>query len=159
LHLRVHVIELIELDDYENMPQPVFIKGYLRAYANLLDIRFEPLLEQFHILYDSAEKKADRAGAALWQNKKQSNRAEHVVRWLTGSFALIVLGAAIIWWHSNQGNEHLYHAESNRKVANKKSPEAAESDVKLTDLSRMRSLLSPGDQITRPNPGTETSGD
>ena len=33
LHLRVAVIELLEADDYDNMPEPVFIEGYLRAYA------------------------------------------------------------------------------------------------------------------------------
>ncbi len=35
LHLRVCMIERLEADDYQDMPEPVFIKGYLRAYAHL----------------------------------------------------------------------------------------------------------------------------
>ena len=48
LHLRVRIIELLETDDYQNMPEPVFVKGYLRAYAKLLDVKYQPLLDNFN---------------------------------------------------------------------------------------------------------------
>ena len=70
LHLRVRVIELIENDDYLNLPEPVFIKGYLRAYAKLMGIHPNPIIEQFNSLYIH-EKTNDKA---LWQSRRETNR-------------------------------------------------------------------------------------
>ncbi|HVT62740.1 MAG TPA: helix-turn-helix domain-containing protein [Legionellaceae bacterium] len=136
LHLRVRIIELLEADDYENMPEPVFIKGYLRAYAKLLGVPAEPLLNTFNLLY-SDERKTEKT---LWQSRRQSNRAEHVVRWVTILFSLGVLVAVGIWWESNRENEHLLPTKIEAK--NSDTANTSEQNIRLTDLSKMRSLLS-----------------
>src|SRR3990167_5605074 len=89
LHLRVRLVELLEADDYHNMPQPVFIKGYLRAYANLLGLPFDSFLETFNRVY-TCEHKVEKA---LWQRSRETNRAERTVRWLTTLFAVSVVVA------------------------------------------------------------------
>lgn len=148
LHLRVRVIELLEVDDYQKMPEPVFVKGYLRAYAKLLDVPYQPLLEAFNRLYTPVRKSEK---ALLWQqSRRETNKAEHAVRWLTSVFAIVVLVAVGIWWQANRGNEHLFVSHvSNMKespVASINNP--AETDIRLTDLSKMRSLLSSTEQDT-----------
>ena len=135
LHLRVRIIELLEADDYHNMPEAVFIKGYLRAYAKLLGVAPEPLLLSFHQHY-SSEIKLEKA---LWQSRKQSNRAERTIRWVTIGLSLSVLVAVGMWWESNRQDtpilaEHEVHQEN--------AQTDAADDVRLTDLSTMRSLLS-----------------
>lgn len=135
LHLRVRLIELLEADEYHNMPEPVFIKGYIRAYAKLLSVPAEPLLDTFNEMY-KVERKSEKA---LWQSRRETNKAEHAIRWLTGVFAIVVLAAVAIWWHTNKDNERLFpavvgHAEN--------SPIKSETEIRLTDLSKMRSLLS-----------------
>ena len=140
LHLRVRVIELLEADEYHSLPEPVFIKGYLRTYAKLLDIPSEPLLETFNSLYKS-EPKSEKA---LWQSRRETNKAEHAIRWLTGFFAVIVLIAVAMWWHMNKDNERFFSANVSR-VDN--SPNKSETEIRLTDLSKMRSLLSPRSQL------------
>src|ERR1700722_14689819 len=65
LHLRVRIIELLEADDYDQLPEAVFIKGYLRAYAKLLGFQSDPLLAIFNNVY-SSEQKSEKA---LWQYK------------------------------------------------------------------------------------------
>jgi Uncharacterized protein conserved in bacteria len=50
LYLRVQVIDLLETDDYDRLPQFVFVQGYLRAYAKLLGLDPEPLLSQYAAL-------------------------------------------------------------------------------------------------------------
>ncbi|GGI76196.1 helix-turn-helix domain-containing protein [Legionella impletisoli] len=136
LHLRVRVIELLEEDDYEHMPESVFIKGYIRAYAKLLELDAEPLLKAFNRL-GKTDKKSDKA---LWQSRRHSsNLAEHAVKWLTIAFAAGVIIAVSLWWHKNKDNEHFYssNSEGNKAVENQSG-----SEVRLTDLSKMRSLLS-----------------
>ena len=137
--MRVRLIELLEADDYQNMPEPVFIKGYLRGYAKLLGLASAPLLEMFNELYTN-ERKPEKA---LWQSRRETNKAEHAIRWLTGGFAVIVLVAVAMWWHTNKENEQLFPANvSHADIDTNKS----ETEIRLTDLSKMRSLLSSRNQ-------------
>ena len=146
LHLRVHIIELLEADDYQNMPEPVFIKGYIRAYAKLLGVPSDPLLSAFNRFY-SGERKQERA---LWQSRRESNTAEHAVRWLTTAFAVAVLAAVAMWWHSNKDNEHTFSTKLSHGEATSRNQE---TEIRLTDLSKMRSLLSSSQNVE-----TEKSG-
>ncbi len=135
LKLRVDLINSLEADNYANMPEPVFIKGYIRAYALLVDIEPEPLLEVYNRLY-AADRKPEKA---LWQSRRETNRAEHAVRWLTGIFAIVVLAAVAMWWQANKDNEHMFSASVSavEPVHNQ-----SDTEIRLTDLSKMRSLLS-----------------
>ncbi len=144
LHLRTRIIELLEADDYHNMPEPVFIKGYLRAYAKLLGVPSDPLLNSFNRLY-SGERKLEKA---LWQSRRESNRAEHAGRWLTTIFAVAVLVAVVMWWQANKENEPIFPA--NLSHAQATPVNQAETEIRLTDLSKMRSLLSSSGQTAEP---------
>ncbi len=137
LHLRVRLIELLEADDYENMPEPVFIKGYLRAYAKLLDVSAEPLLETFNKIA-TPERKVER----LWQTKKETYKAEHIIRWLTLVFALGVIIAVAFWWHKNKDIEQLFPQTATITHSEETAEVKKENEIRLTDLSKMRSLLS-----------------
>ncbi|MCR9191942.1 MAG: helix-turn-helix domain-containing protein [Gammaproteobacteria bacterium] len=142
LHLRVRIIELLEADDYDNMPEPVFIKGYLRAYAKLLGVPADPLLSTFNLIH-SDDKKIDRA---LWQSRRQSHRSEYATRWITILLSLGVLVAVGMWWESTKDNARLLPTKLNHgKVAEQSMHQ---NNVRLTDLSKMRSLLSSVGQDT-----------
>ncbi len=137
LHLRSQMITLLESDDYSKMPEHVFIQGYLRSYAKLLEVDPKPLLEQFNLLYP-VEPKPERM---LWQSRRSSPyRAESIIRWFTGIFAGIVLIAVFFWWQTSKENESLFPPNVGRVHA-KNTP--MDSDIRLTDLSKMRSILTP----------------
>lgn len=138
LHLRVRIIELLEADDYHHMPEPVFIKGYIRGYAKLLDVPSEPLLAQFNGLYSSSEQKLDKA---LWQSRRETHRGEHAVRWFTIVLSIGALVAVAVWWYANKDNERLFSANSGQPTQQTTASANPESDIRLTDLSKMRSLL------------------
>jgi cytoskeletal protein RodZ len=142
LHLRVRVLELIEAGQYELLPEPVFVKGYIRAYAKLLGVSPEPLLSTFNSEY-CVEKKTDRA---LWQSKKESHKAEYFIRLFTIVFAIGVMVAVGIWWQSNKDVQNTY-PDTATKEESSVSPvsqiEPPEVEVKLTDISKMHSLLNP----------------
>lgn len=141
LHLRVRVIQLLEADDYERLPQAVFIKGYLRAYAKLLGVDFAPLLEQYNSMQVQETNKTNKhEKAALWQNRRESHHGERAVRWFTALFAIGVLVAVSIWWQqSKESQQQLSEVKENKQelALNQKN-----SEVRLTDLSKMQSLFS-----------------
>lgn len=146
LHLRVRIIELIETGDFNLLPEPVFVKGYLRAYAKLLGVSPEPFLAVFNNQYVS-EKKPERA---LWQSKRETHKAEHVIRWFTLMFALGVIVAVGIWWQKNKDEQPVYTAQeiTNTTTNDLSLNDDGASEIKLTDLSKMQSLLSPESQMT-----------
>ena len=146
LHLRVRVVELLEADDYKNMPNTVFVKGYLRAYAKLVDLNADPLLELFNRNF-MVERKHEKA--ALWQARRDTSGAERAIRWLTTLFGIVVLLAVAIWWHKSNDNQNLFaSAAGTTTAAEKESSEHAQVDIRLTDLSKMRSLLSSENQYS-----------
>lgn len=133
LHLRVRMIELLEEDDYARLPQAVFVKGYLRAYAKLLSIEFQPLLDSFNADY-AVEAKLEKA---LWQIKPEPNKAEKALRWFTALFAIIVLVAVAFWWQQSRQLKDTAPAEPKEM-----SMSSAHTEVRLTDLSKMQSYFS-----------------
>lgn len=134
LHLRVRIIELLEADNYQQMPEPVFIKGYLRAYAKLLSISPDPLLEAFNEI-NTTERKPEKA---LWQGKRESNKGERFVRWLTAIVAVSALVAVGVWWQKNRDTQQIdatKSAPTEITASNNTDP-----DIRLTDLSKMHSI-------------------
>lgn len=56
LHLSQSLIQALEWDDYEHLPAPVFVKGYLRNYARLLGVNEDAVIEAFQQLQPDEEK-------------------------------------------------------------------------------------------------------
>lgn len=141
LHLRVKVIQQLESDDYQQMPEPVFVKGYLRAYAKLLGLSPDLVLTAFNELYVNNEGKRERT--LLWQSKRTSHTSERFLRWTTALLILSLIVAIGFWWEKNketQGSLLPVAAQVEGEVPTKT---ASSTDVRLTDLSKMRSVLAP----------------
>lgn len=144
LHLRNHIIELIDRGNFDLLPEPVFIKGYLRAYAKLLSVSPEPFLQLFNAQCIE-DQKPERT---LWQSKRESHKAEHYIRWFTIAFAIAVLVAVSVWWHNNRDSHSMYSSAAKDEVSTEVSLQDPNTEIKLTDLSKMQALLTPGPEMT-----------
>jgi cytoskeleton protein RodZ len=148
LHLRTRIIELIENGDFDLLPEPVFIRGYLRAYAKLLGVSPEPFLAIYNSQF-SVEKKPERA---LWQSKRESRKAEHFIRWFTMAFAAGVLVAVGLWWQNNRDTQSEYSTaapteEAKSTLSLKENP-IKTTEIKLSDISKMQALLNPDPEMS-----------
>ncbi len=137
LHLRVRIIELIENSDFNSLPEPVFVRGYLRAYAKLLGVSPDSFLAVYNNQYDF-EKKPERA---LWQSKRETHKAENLIRWFTIVCAVGVMIAVGIWWQKNRDTNHTEFSKQEKTT--EVSLVQPESDMNLADLSTIQSLLMP----------------
>jgi len=103
LNLSMAVVEALEADDQSRLPGPVFARGYLRAYARLLELEPEPLLAQYP---DSAA-----ASAASTPTPAEPTLREWVRRRpgivLGGATLLLATALALIvlWLMSNDVSE------------------------------------------------------
>lgn len=54
LHLRKDVVDALEQDRYDVLPAPVYVAGYLRNYARLLDLDAAALVQAYHAVLPSS---------------------------------------------------------------------------------------------------------
>lgn len=56
LKTKIETIQAIEANEFEKIAAPTYVKGYLRSYANFLDIDSESILMEYNKKYPSSSK-------------------------------------------------------------------------------------------------------
>ncbi len=100
-HLKEDVIVALENDNHDQLPSPVFIKGYIRSYAKLLDVDVEDLLGEYTqasvVEYVTPEVKKPK--------KVRSSGADPVVIWSSVTVIALLVGLLTTWWlHRDDAN-------------------------------------------------------
>lgn len=93
-HLKEDIILAIENDDHEQLSSPVFVKGYIRSYAKLLDLDVEPLLGD----YSQANPVECVTPEVKRLKKVRSSGADPVVIWSSVTVFALLLGLVTTWW-------------------------------------------------------------
>ncbi len=99
LNMPERQVAAIEADDYKALPEPAFIKGYLRAYSKLLSVDAGPLILRFNEIYTSdtglpnnhaLENSPLKVLGRLQRGRKPGFKW---FKWLV----IILIAAAVIW--------------------------------------------------------------
>lgn len=96
LKLDISVITALENNDFEHLPEPIFVCGYLRAYASHVSIPSDPLIEAF-------TNRGIEAPPITRQKpvKAQVSSRDNYVRGVSYGLVLVLLIMLITWWRSN----------------------------------------------------------
>lgn len=107
LHLNRRTIEALEADDYENLPPLTFVRGYIRAYCQFLDMDPEPLVQRLGDAGAGGGSQPLRAHAGDTAPASRPGRPTRPARQGMGfmgvALSLAVLIAALVaggWWLS-----------------------------------------------------------
>jgi cytoskeleton protein RodZ len=90
LFLDVNVIKALEIDDYTSLPSTIFVRGYLRNYAKVLDIPPETVLES----YEYTNKKLPTPVFTDPQRNQQTQASSN--SWWVKAVTTIVVFALIV---------------------------------------------------------------
>lgn len=96
LHLAPRQIIALENDDYDNLPEPTYVRGYLRAYALLLGLKPEPILDSYAQLVP-AQKVPTGQKVNVGVDEDVSSKEPHM-KFASYVVAALVIGLAIAWW-------------------------------------------------------------
>ena len=96
-HMRLdrRVVLALEADDYEQLPAPTFVRGYLRGYARLLDLPPEPVLRAFE--------QRDFAPPSLVADisvRSQMRSGDFPFRIVTYIVVAALIVLVVLWWRS-----------------------------------------------------------
>jgi|TARA_B100001142_G_scaffold313738_1_gene350501 cytoskeletal protein RodZ len=107
LNLTVDVVRALEAGDHTNLPEPAFVRGYLRAYARLMEI------DENLVLKGNAESSTDHIGSVVPLLGKEAFREKKDRQWLRFSqkknsswrkpavwTIIIVIAIITAWWFS-----------------------------------------------------------
>jgi cytoskeletal protein RodZ len=101
LYLTPSVIQAIENDQYPSSINTVFLRGYLRSYAKLLNLPPDEIVQTFDSL-GMKDKDAEIPTHVL--HKKTFSFSDQFLPWITGVVALILIVLVFTWWHSQNAD-------------------------------------------------------
>jgi cytoskeleton protein RodZ len=91
INLPKHIIQAIEADDYDNLPEVTYVRGYLRNYARVVDVNDAGLIKLFSEQHQRVPKQEVAS-----RNYKQSY--DPAILWSTVAVLSILIGLVITWW-------------------------------------------------------------
>jgi len=88
--IRLRLLEALENDQFDLLPDPVYIKGFIRSYASYLKIDPKPLVEEYKkIQPPEPAYKTESAAPSLYFSQKSSSQRPH--RFLSIPAALLTI--------------------------------------------------------------------
>jgi len=95
INLPKRIIQALETDDFDNLPESTYIRGYLRNYARVVGINDEGLVKLY------ADQHYNEPVVEPSRRSKQSY--DPAILWSTAAVLSILVGLVITWWFdSNQ---------------------------------------------------------
>jgi cytoskeleton protein RodZ len=96
LHLRPEIIDALEQDRYERLPDPVFVMGYLRNYARAVGVNPEPLISAYQSHAGVATTVAPVRSVS--PNRPDSGGTRILVRIISLALIAGAIGWVALWW-------------------------------------------------------------
>ncbi len=150
LHLTTAVVESLEADDYSDIEARVFVRGYLRNYARIVDMPIESILRQFDEKWpeDDAYQTTLRESPMLPADGGPGRGWAGAVTWLLiiGSLVLFMM-----WWRGYL--DEIVPAEIRSGNADEIQPadteESSDSDADFS-VGAMTDLAQPDGRLLLP---------
>ncbi|MFB1490009.1 MULTISPECIES: RodZ domain-containing protein [unclassified Thiocapsa] len=97
LHLKPEIIEALEQDRFDLLPDPVFITGYLRNYARMLGVDSTPLIAAYQA--HARTPKGIEPTRPIPGSDRDSGGTRILVRLVSLALAAAVVAMIALWWH------------------------------------------------------------
>ena len=149
MHLSVNILEAIEENDFEEINAPIFVKGYLRAYARIVSLDEDEMI-QLYLDYYSEE---DPPITSTSNMAPELSVADARIKWTT-YLVIIVLGALLAawWWNKEQSQDGTISLEAEAPVT--ETEMSAQSETAISEIAAT-SETQP-EPVAEPEPPAET---
>lgn len=104
LKLPARQIEALEKGNYDSLPEPVFIRGFLRSYGCFLDID-EALLNNY-LNHFSPPVKVENVARSDGLNYSNAEIKKPFPTWILGVVVVVAIGYGIFAWQSKSQSEN-----------------------------------------------------
>lgn len=105
LRLKTETIVALEQDDFKLFPALVYVRGYLRAYANLVGANPKEIIEVFNNL-NLIEQPSERPTLPLGARHQLVLTKQPLYRYLSYAGIVLLLIVGGIWWFLQKDDPH-----------------------------------------------------
>lgn len=126
LNLRESLIDAIEANEFDEIPSVTFTRGYLKAYAKLVGISEDDVIEAFEYLNTVEQNQLEMQSFSNRSSKKAADNWLSIVSMLVA--LLLIALAVMFWWQRNEALE----AEQTPTVQEEVKP-AEQQDKPIVD--------------------------
>ena len=99
LNLELRFVDALERDDYEHMPPATFVRGYLIAYAKLVKVDVDKVLD----LFDMDTTRIDTLRTKS-MTRRQASMGDPSMRGVTYALVIALGVFSLIWWQGEFGS-------------------------------------------------------
>jgi cytoskeleton protein RodZ len=96
MHLSAAILSSLEENDFEDITAPIFVKGYLRSYARIVNIDEEDIIKQYSQYYTQN----DPPISSTSNTSPEINSDDARVKGTTWLVIIILIGLLSFWWWS-----------------------------------------------------------
>lgn len=130
MHLSINILEAIEENDFEEITAPIFVKGYLRAYARIVGLDEDEIIT----LYTEFYSEEDPPISSISNIGPELSVTDVRIKWTT-YLVIIVLGALLAawWWNKEQSQEVPISLDAQAPVG--EGPEAVQDDAASSEIA------------------------
>ena len=101
MHLSAAILEAIEENNFEEITAPIFVKGYLRAYARIVSLSEDEMIQQY-IDYYSEE---DPPITSTSNMAPELSVADARIKWTTYLVVVVLATLLAAWWWNKEQNQ------------------------------------------------------
>ena len=143
MHLSPSILEAIEENNFEEITAPIFVKGYLRAYARIVALDEDDMIQQYVDYYSEEDPPISSTSNTI----PELSVADVRIKWTT--YLVVLVLAALLsawWWNKSQNEESPISLDT--QAPGLESTEAAESDVVNTEIEAASEISTATDEST-----------
>ena len=100
MHLSTRIIESIEENDFDVITAPIFVKGYLRAYARIVLLNEDEMIAQYTEAYSNSDPIITSTSTIATVITVDDAR----IKWTTYLVILVLMVLIGIWWWNKNQN-------------------------------------------------------
>lgn len=103
MHLSSNILESIEENNFDEITAPIFVKGYLRAYARIVSLDEDEMIQQYINFYSEE----DPPITSTSNMAPELSVADARIKWTTYLVILVLAALLAVWWWNKERNQEV----------------------------------------------------
>ncbi|MFT5657880.1 MAG: cytoskeleton protein RodZ [Gammaproteobacteria bacterium] len=101
MHLSHRILESIEENNFDDITAPIFVKGYLRAYARLVALDENEMIQRYVEYYSNEDPPINTTSNMAPEISAQDAR----IKWTTYLVIIVLIALLSAWWWNKTQNK------------------------------------------------------
>jgi cytoskeleton protein RodZ len=156
MHLSASIVEAIEDNHFEEITAPIFVKGYLRAYARIVSLDEDDMIDQYIDFYSGE----DPPISSISNVASELSVADARVKWTT-YMVVLILGVSLAAWLWNQEQNTEAPISLDTQSSSIEEPAKFDADVVSSEIEAVsEELIEAGETVeTTTQPASVTAAE